>query len=118
MVINDFLRGKIPWYIPDPSWPERKPREKDEEFEGREGRLGEMRMTSGGQVVDGTDDEGWDGINVESDDDEEDTDTGDETDETSKVDDDEIESGEEEEEEEEEGRIEDPRPSKKQKKDS
>ena len=21
MVINDFLRGKIPWYIPDPSWP-------------------------------------------------------------------------------------------------
>ena len=48
----------------------------------------------------------------------EDTDTGDETDETSEVDDDEIESGEEEEEEEEEGRIEDPRPSKKQKKDS
>jgi hypothetical protein len=116
MVINDFLRGKIPWYIPDPSWPERKPRERDEEFEGTEGRLGEMRMTSGGQAVDGTDDEGWDDIDVESDDDEEDTGTGHENDETSEVDDDEIESGEEEEEE--EGRIGDPRPSKKQKKDS
>src|SRR5271170_2751557 len=48
MVINDFLRGKIPWYIPDPSWPERKAKEKDDdEFANTEGRLGEMRLKGG-----------------------------------------------------------------------
>lgn len=38
MVINDFLRGKIPWYTPPPA------AEGDEGkgLEGREGRLGEM----------------------------------------------------------------------------
>lgn len=47
MVINDFLRGKIPWYTPPPK-PEGKDGkdEKDSEpvegVEGREGRLGEM----------------------------------------------------------------------------
>ena len=43
MVINDFLRGKLPWYMPDPNWPERKGKEDDEEFVGREGKLGEKR---------------------------------------------------------------------------
>ena len=108
MVINDFLRGKIPWYIPDPNWPERKPKDMEaEEFEGRQGRLGEMRPRGGGEH--GGDDESWDGLDVESDD-EGDSNEGHETDGTSEVDDDELESGEEEE------RIEDPRPRKKQKK--
>ena len=43
MVINDFLRGKLPWYIPDPSWPERKGKEEEDEFDGAEGKLGEKR---------------------------------------------------------------------------
>ncbi|PYI03746.1 NGP1NT-domain-containing protein [Aspergillus sclerotiicarbonarius CBS 121057] len=38
MVINDFLRGKIPWYTPPPH----TPGEEGGKIEGREGRLGEM----------------------------------------------------------------------------
>lgn len=38
MVINDFLRGKLPWYTPPPY----TPTEGGEKIEGREGRLGEM----------------------------------------------------------------------------
>lgn len=38
MVINDFLRGKIPWFIPPPSASGKE----NEEIEGRAGRLGEM----------------------------------------------------------------------------
>ncbi|PWY93477.1 NGP1NT-domain-containing protein [Aspergillus sclerotioniger CBS 115572] len=38
MVINDFLRGKIPWYTPPPH----TSGEEDGKIEGREGRLGEM----------------------------------------------------------------------------
>ena len=38
MVINDFLRGKIPWYTPPP----KAPNDDSEKIEGREGRLGEM----------------------------------------------------------------------------
>jgi nuclear GTP-binding protein len=67
MVINDFLRGKVPWYLPDPSWPERKPNEKNETFEGRTGRLGEMpqKEANDGDVT--SDAESWDGLDVESD---------------------------------------------------
>lgn len=39
MVINDFLRGKIPWFTPPPHTPDAE----GEKIEGREGRLGEMR---------------------------------------------------------------------------
>ncbi|KAG5298135.1 nucleolar GTP-binding protein [Histoplasma ohiense] len=39
MVINDFLRGKIPWYTPPPHSNDANV---DEKIEGREGRLGEM----------------------------------------------------------------------------
>lgn len=39
MVINDFLRGKIPWYTPPPFTEDYT---KDSGVEGREGRLGEM----------------------------------------------------------------------------
>lgn len=38
MVINDFLRGKIPWYTPPPKGEAGD----SEKIEGREGRLGEM----------------------------------------------------------------------------
>ncbi|KAF3386756.1 hypothetical protein F1880_000759 [Penicillium rolfsii] len=38
MVINDFLRGKIPWYTPPPKGNDAN----NEKIEGREGRLGEM----------------------------------------------------------------------------
>lgn len=38
MVINDFLRGKIPWFTPPPH----SSNEENENIEGREGRLGEM----------------------------------------------------------------------------
>ena len=37
MVINDFLRGKIPWFTPPPYT-----EGEDEKIEGRAGRLGEM----------------------------------------------------------------------------
>ncbi|KAJ5095963.1 hypothetical protein NUU61_005319 [Penicillium alfredii] len=38
MVINDFLRGKIPWFTPPPKGSGGD----DEKIDGREGRLGEM----------------------------------------------------------------------------
>ncbi|KAL4986157.1 NUC091 domain-containing protein [Aspergillus falconensis] len=38
MVINDFLRGKIPWFTSPPF----TPGEEGEKIDGREGRLGEM----------------------------------------------------------------------------
>src|SRR5208282_2984294 len=80
MVINDFLRGKIPWYIPDPSWPERKPKEKDEEeFGGNEGRLGEMRLKVGQNDTQTGDSGSWDEFDVESDDDVEEEQAGDES---------------------------------------
>lgn len=41
MVLNDFLRGKIPWYIPPPVI-ERQDGGKPEGIEGRKGALGEM----------------------------------------------------------------------------
>lgn len=42
MVINDFLRGKIPWYTPPPKGKGKEGEEEDAGVEGREGRLGEM----------------------------------------------------------------------------
>ncbi|KKZ66370.1 hypothetical protein EMCG_07873 [[Emmonsia] crescens] len=41
MVINDFLRGKIPWYTPPPHSSDANA---DGKVEGREGRLGEMGL--------------------------------------------------------------------------
>src|ERR1700737_2119748 len=101
MVINDFLRGKIPWYIPDPSWPERKGKVEDVEFEGREGRLGEMRKKDRPERTE-EDAESWDGLDVE-------------TDEEANDDDDVVSDDDDEgnDKEEEEDRIEDPRPPKK-----
>ncbi|KAK5204569.1 GTPase required for pre-60S ribosomal subunit nuclear export and maturation [Exophiala xenobiotica] len=42
MVLNDFLRGKIPWFSPPPNKEGTEAGESAEGFEGREGRLGEM----------------------------------------------------------------------------
>ena len=39
MILNDFLRGKIPWFIPPPL----SENGRTLDIEGREGRLGEMR---------------------------------------------------------------------------
>lgn len=104
MVINDFLRGKIPWYIPDPNWPERKAKEKDgEEFGGNEGRLGEMRLKVAKNDSQVGDSDSWDGLDVESDDDKEKEQAGDESDLRGANRDDDLEND----------RIEDPRPPKK-----
>jgi len=73
MVLNDFLRGKIPWYTPPPVV------DGDTKgIEGREGRLGEMgkkrkREEDVSTTVDGTDITGHDtdefeGFGVESED--------------------------------------------------
>ena len=103
MVINDFLRGKIPWYLPDPAWPERRPNEKSEIFEGRSGRLGEMPQNEVNNEV-ASDAESWNGVGGEdeSDDSEEEA-----SEEDIEEDEDDIE------EEEEDERIQDPRPPKK-----
>ncbi|CAG8125791.1 unnamed protein product [Penicillium salamii] len=42
MVINDFLRGKIPWYTPPPKGKGKDGEEIEDGVDGREGRLGEM----------------------------------------------------------------------------
>lgn len=39
-VLREFLRGKIPWYVPPPDWEGRD--STDSKISGREGRLGEM----------------------------------------------------------------------------
>jgi nuclear GTP-binding protein len=39
MVLNDFLRGKIPWFTPPPA----AETDGDDGIDGREGRLGEMK---------------------------------------------------------------------------
>lgn len=42
MVLNDFLRGKIPWFTPPPQVEGAENKEKESGIEGRAGRLGEM----------------------------------------------------------------------------
>lgn len=45
MILNDFLRGKLPWFTPPPKKESAESKETDaptEVVEGREGRLGEM----------------------------------------------------------------------------
>ena len=81
MVLNDFLRGKIPWFTPPPNMGEAK-----EGIEGRHGNLGEMPKkrkrdadeadaeTDGGVEVDAADD---DFANFSEDDDDEDDDEDD-----------------------------------------
>ena len=42
MVINDFMRGKLPWFTPPPVPPGQEGAEAETGIEGRAGRLGEM----------------------------------------------------------------------------
>jgi len=72
MVLNDFLRGKIPWFSPPPRKEGENAEDTNKEVvEGREGRLGEMpgkrkvdalsevastTQTDGGEEVEGEDD--------------------------------------------------------------
>jgi hypothetical protein len=93
MVLNDFLRGKIPWYIPDPTWPDRKSAEKVEGSDGNE------------EMQDEEDNSSWEDLDIDSGiSDEEDSD--DEDIESKTEDDCAINVVDEDE------RIEDPRPSK------
>jgi|SRR6266496_786857 len=119
MVINDFLRGKIPWYIPDPSWPERKAKERDEkEFGGSEGRLGEKRLKVGQNDTKSGDSGSWDGLDVDSDVVDDDDDDEEEEEEKKEEDEEEevvaeSEARDSNQEDLENDRIEDPRPPKK-----
>ena len=58
MVLNDFVRGKIPWFTPPPV-PEGQEEEKG--IEGRKGVLGEMGKVTMGQEADVKMDDGLDG---------------------------------------------------------
>lgn len=51
MVLNDFLRGKIPWFTPPPQVLEESEEKEDKGFEGRKGALGEMGKQPMGLVV-------------------------------------------------------------------
>lgn len=70
MVLNDFMRGKIPWFTPCPKMTEEEEAKNVIALKGREGRLGEMRKKrsaeemEGGQVVSSKvgEDEEWCGI--------------------------------------------------------
>ncbi|OAL74283.1 nucleolar GTP-binding protein [Trichophyton violaceum] len=65
MVINDFLRGKLPWYTPPPKADDAG----DEKINGREGRLGEMGLKRKADEAQGDDgDEVQSGSNASDDD--------------------------------------------------
>jgi nuclear GTP-binding protein len=61
MVLNDFLRGKIPWYMPDPSWPDRSYKDKVEEDEDLE-----VLNADGEDEDEEAEDQSWDGLDVET----------------------------------------------------
>ena len=65
MVLNDFLRGKIPWFSPPPRKKGAGPEASEQEpgIEGREGRLGEMS----GKRKREDDVDGVDGLETEAD---------------------------------------------------
>lgn len=76
MVLNDFMRGKIPWFTPCPKMTEEEEAKNVIALKGREGRLGEMRKkrsaeemegsqpasTKANSEVDEEDEEEWGGI--------------------------------------------------------
>ncbi|KAJ5721358.1 Nucleolar GTP-binding protein 2 [Penicillium malachiteum] len=82
MVINDFLRGKIPWFTPPPK-PEGAAGE-DEKIQGRDGRLGEMgrkrkldetnaETADASESSDSKPDEESEGLDADEDDDDDDS---------------------------------------------
>jgi nuclear GTP-binding protein len=72
MVLNDFLRGKLPWYVPPP-----KTEGDEDPMDGRKGRLGEMRagMKRKLDETESTvDEDGFEGFSQDEDEDEDDDD--------------------------------------------
>ncbi|KAL8674156.1 MAG: hypothetical protein Q9224_007505, partial [Gallowayella concinna] len=63
MVLNDFLRGKIPWFTPPPLLEGQEAKEKGVGVEGRKGALGEMGRKR--KVDDAFPEDGADGSAVE-----------------------------------------------------
>lgn len=51
MVLNDFIRGKIPWFTPPPQVLEDNNEKEADGFEGRKGALGEMGKQPMGLVA-------------------------------------------------------------------
>lgn len=74
MVLNDFMRGKIPWFTPCPKMTEEEEAKNVIALKGREGRLGEMRKKRSAEEMEGSqavstkagseadEDEEWSGI--------------------------------------------------------
>lgn len=62
MVLNDFLRGKIPWFTPPPLLDGQE--EKEQGIEGRKGALGEMGLVRKAEAVAPDDDA--DGVAVDA----------------------------------------------------
>lgn len=53
MVLNDFMRGKIPWFTPCPKMTEEEEAKNVIALKGREGRLGEMRKKRSAAEMEG-----------------------------------------------------------------
>lgn len=54
MVLNDFMRGKIPWFTPCPKMTEEEEAKNVIALKGREGRLGEMRKKRSAEEMEGS----------------------------------------------------------------
>lgn len=77
MVLNDFMRGKIPWFTPCPKMTEEEEAKNVIALKGREGRLGEMRKKRSAEEMEGehastkagseVDEEEWGGITSDGD---------------------------------------------------
>ncbi|KAL0640865.1 GTPase required for pre-60S ribosomal subunit nuclear export and maturation [Maublancomyces gigas] len=78
MVLNDFMRGKIPWFTPCPKMTEEEEAKNVIALKGREGRLGEMRKKRSAEEMEGSqaastkagsevDEEEWGGITSDGD---------------------------------------------------
>lgn len=79
MVLNDFMRGKIPWFTPCPKMTEEEEAKNVIALKGREGRLGEMRKKRSAEEMEGeqaasagagsevNEDEEWGGITSDGD---------------------------------------------------
>lgn len=53
MVLNDFMRGKLPWFTPCPKMTEEEEAKNVIALKGREGRLGEMRKKRSAKEMEG-----------------------------------------------------------------
>jgi nuclear GTP-binding protein len=66
MVLNDFLRGKIPWFTPLPTAEGGQEKSEEKGVEARAGRLGEMgRKRKREPEEDGEEEKGGDGVDAD-----------------------------------------------------